>query len=170
MYGKSGNYFNFDQRLTPMRFLITFLLLFSGYALAQDEEHSGIEQQIERFFEGFHQRDTMIIKETVAKGVILQTVSRTNTGGNEVRTESFSSFLKTIAGIPDSVKFKEVLIDYKIRVDGSMANAWTPYEFWLEEQFSHCGVNSFQLAKLEGEWKIIYLIDTRRKEDCDGKE
>jgi hypothetical protein len=153
-----------------MKYVLVIFILFGGIASAQNSDQMGIRELIDRFFEGFHQRDTLMIKETVAEGVILQTVSRTNDGGNEVRTESFPGFLQSIARIPDSVKFKEVLFDYKIRVDGPMANAWTPYEFWLNEQFSHCGVNSFQVAKLKGEWKIIYLIDTRRKEGCDGTE
>jgi hypothetical protein len=55
---------------------------------------------------------------------------------------------------------------YNIQIDGAMANAWTSYEFWVNGSFSHCGVNSFQLFKDEGAWKIIYLIDTRRKEGC----
>ena len=35
--------------------------------------------------------------------------------------------------------------------------------FGLMDNFSHCGVNSFQLFNDNGQWKIIYLIDTRRK-------
>ena len=152
-----------------MKKLLVLLTLYSGFTFAQDTENTAIQQLIDRFFEGFHQRDTLVLKETVSDSVILQTVSKSNSGGNEVHTESFSSFLRSISRIPDSIRFKEVLFDYKIRVDGPMANAWTPYEFWIDEQFSHCGVNSFQLAKLDGVWKIIYLIDTRRKEGCDGE-
>lgn len=47
-----------------------------------------------------------------------------------------------------------------------MANAWTNYEFWLNDEFHHCGVNSFQLLKEDDIWKIIYLVDIRRVEDC----
>ena len=47
-----------------------------------------------------------------------------------------------------------------------MANAWTPYQFWFNDQFSHCGVNSFQLIKVDNTWKIFFLVDTRRK-DCE---
>lgn len=151
-----------------MKYILIFLILLSVPLQAQDEDNAEIRQLIEKFFEGFHQKDSLLIQETVSDGVILQTISRLNSGGNEVRTEAFSTFLRSITGIPDSVKFREVLFDYKIRIDGPMANAWTPYEFWINEQFSHCGVNSFQLAKLDGQWKIIYLIDTRRTEDCDG--
>ncbi len=47
-----------------------------------------------------------------------------------------------------------------------MANVWAPYEFYLNNDFSHCGVNSFQLFFDGIQWKIIYLIDTRRKQGC----
>jgi hypothetical protein len=31
-------------------------------------------------------------------------------------------------------------------------------------------VNSFQLIKLDGKWKISYIIDTRKKEGCEKTE
>ena len=71
-----------------------------------------------------------------------------------------------IANIPKDRKFEEKLLDFSIQVDGNMANAWTPYEFWYQEELSHCGVNSFQLIKEDDKWKIIYLVDTRRREGC----
>ncbi|MBT8322548.1 MAG: nuclear transport factor 2 family protein, partial [Eudoraea sp.] len=74
--------------------------------------------------------------------------------------------VEAIVSIPDTVKFEERIHSYQISIDGPMANAWTPYEFWLNDQFSHCGVNSFQLINDGSSWKIIYLIDTRRREDC----
>ena len=83
-----------------------------------------------------------------------------------MRTEDFSKFLKSIVSIPDTVNFQEKILSFSIQVDGAMANAWTPYEFWYNDAFSHCGVNSFQLFKDGADWKIIYLIDTRRKKGC----
>ncbi|HOD10564.1 MAG TPA: nuclear transport factor 2 family protein, partial [Flavobacterium sp.] len=40
---------------------------------------------------------------------------------------------------------------------------WTPYEFYVNEKLSHSGVNAFTLFKENEKWKIIHLIDTRRK-------
>ncbi|HKB42832.1 MAG TPA: hypothetical protein VKC90_00520 [Chitinophagaceae bacterium] len=53
-----------------------------------------------------------------------------------------------------------------IKIDGPLSIAWTPYNFYYNRQFSHCGVNSFQLVRLKGQWKIQYIIDTRRKQRC----
>jgi hypothetical protein len=133
---------------------------------AQESEHEAIKKTIMTFFEGFHKQDSVMIKETVDQSVILQTIATDSLGNNKVSTEAFSDFLKSIAGIPKTSQFQEVIQSFSIQVDGPMANAWTPYEFRLNGGFHHCGVNSFQLVKDREHWKIIYLIDTRRKEGC----
>jgi len=65
--------------------------------------------------------------------------------------------------------YEERLLSYKVLVDGNMAHVWTPYEFYVNGQLSHCGVNSFQLFNDNGQWKITYIIDTRRRNDCKTK-
>ena len=47
-----------------------------------------------------------------------------------------------------------------------MAHVWVPYKFYLNGMLSHCGANSIQLIKEEEGWKIISLLDTRRKNNC----
>ncbi|RYC52851.1 nuclear transport factor 2 family protein [Flagellimonas olearia] len=125
-----------------------------------------IKQVIETFFDGFHKQDSTIIKSVSADYVVLQTTGRDQEGKTRFRNEEFSKFLTSICSIPDSIKFEEKLTSFSIQVDRTMANAWVGYEFWLNDAFSHCGINSFQLVDFDGEWKIIYLIDTRGKEGC----
>ena len=133
---------------------------------AQDTDAKAVKTTITDFFEAFHNQDTTALR-TMAKGDIkLQSIS-VNKEGKSVLTESeYNQFLKSIAGIPKDNTFEEKLLSFNIQVDGNMANAWTPYEFWYNGNFSHCGVNSFQLIKEDEEWKIIYLVDTRRREGC----
>ncbi len=142
-------------------------MLLSATGIAQEGEQQAVQKTIEAFFDGFHQQDAAAIEETIASGVILQTIAKDSLGNNVVRTEDFSKFIKGIVSIPKTMKFKETIKSYSIQVDGPMANAWTAYEFHVNDTFSHCGVNSFQLVKQEGTWKIIYLIDTRRKKGCE---
>ncbi|MGB5275022.1 MAG: nuclear transport factor 2 family protein [Flavobacteriaceae bacterium] len=146
-------------------FAVLFVFCLSPLS-AQDSEQEAIQKTIMAFFEGFHRQDSLMIKETVDQNIILQTIGTDSLGNNEVRTEVFSDFLKSIVGIPKTTQFQEVIQSFSIQVDGPMANAWTPYEFSLNGGFHHCGVNSFQLVKDQEQWKIIYLIDTRRMEGC----
>lgn len=150
------------KQILPLIFLLSI-----GVSFAQESEELKVQKTIEAFFDGFHKQDSLLIKQTTIEGVIAQTIGAKKDGATTMRTEDFGKFLKAIASIPDSINFQEKLLSFNIQVDGSMANAWTPYEFWYNDAFSHCGVNSFQLFKQEGEWKIIYLIDTRRRKGCD---
>ena len=144
------------------------LLVFgiSFISFSQEQEYQHIKESIEIFFNGFHQRDSNIIKSVVARDIVLQTIGSDKEGNSRMRTDSFADFLKSIVSIPDSLDFKEEIHDYNIQIDGSMAHAWTPYTFWINGNTSHCGVNSFQLYNDDTSWKIIYLVDTRRKENC----
>lgn len=148
---------------------LLLLLLCLGAAVtagAQENPEEEVRQTIVRFFEGFHKQDSMIMKSVIGPDPTLQSIGTNKEGEPVLRNDSFDRLVQAIVSIPDTVNFEERITAYKIRVDGPMANAWTPYEFWLNDQFSHCGVNSFQLYHDGTSWKIIYLVDTRRREDC----
>ena len=146
--------------------LITMTLFFTSSIIAQDSEKDKVKHTIIEFFEAFHKQDTVMLKSMVMGNINMQSISVTREGKTRMDENDYSSFLNSIAGIPKDKTFEEKLLGFDIKIDGNMANAWTPYEFWFDGNFSHCGVNSFQLAKDNGKWKIIYLVDTRRQEGC----
>ena len=129
-------------------------------ANAQKQE---VQKTIEIFFEGFHQKDSMKIKSVCSDKIILQSISESSIKGNKLSDEKANAFYKSIASIPVNMKFQEKILSYNIQIDGAMAHVWAPYEFYLNEKLSHSGVNTFTLFKEKDSWKIIYLIDTRRK-------
>lgn len=145
------------------------LLLFGSISMSAQEasEEAKVKNAIDTFFEGFHARDSIVMKSILADDVVIQSIGRDKSGEIALTGEDVHKMLKGIVGIPLKTDFKEVLHSYDIKVDGAMAQAWTPYSFFVNGEFSHCGVDSFQLYKNEGKWKIIYLIDTRRKEGCE---
>ncbi|WP_299335420.1 nuclear transport factor 2 family protein [uncultured Psychroserpens sp.] len=144
---------------------ILIALLTTSLVFSQSSETDKVKATIDRFFEGFHKQDSTMILETVGKDIKMQSIGQNREGSFVLNTSEFKTFLNSIVSIPKEKTFKEELLGYNIQIDGNMAHAWTPYNFWFDKNFSHCGVNSFQLFKDNGNWKIIYLIDTRRK-DC----
>lgn len=155
------------KKLITTIFVLT--LSFSSFAQERPEEQE-IKQVIETFFDGFHTRDSMIMKSVVNDKVVMQSISKNAQGEVKLTQEDFGKFMRSIMAIPLTTEFREELHSYTINMDGEMANVWTPYSLFVNEQFRHCGVNSFQLAKQEGEWKIIHLVDTRRREGCDERK
>ncbi|WP_294820428.1 nuclear transport factor 2 family protein [uncultured Flavobacterium sp.] len=139
----------------------TAFIVFSIFAMQLHAQESEIKKSIATFFDGLHTADTLKIKSVCSDKLILQTITE-NAGGSKLERENISEFYKSVASIPKFTKIEERLLDYKIQVDDSLAHAWTPYEFYVNGKMSHSGVNSFQLYKDNGAWKIIYIIDTRR--------
>ena len=148
------------------RVIIFSIFLITLHLNAQTTQENEVKATIDRFFEGFHKGDTLILKETLADNVLLQTAYRNQQGKDILNTDDVKKLINAIGTRPADQKWDERLLSYTIKVDGNMANAWTPYEFWFNGNFSHCGVNSFQLFNDGGKWKIIYLIDTRRRKGC----
>lgn len=149
-----------------MKIYLFILIALSCMGVFAQNEEAEVQKTIETFFEGFHKQDSIQIKRAVSSSIVLQTIATDKEKNAFVKTEDFSAFLKGIAGLPKTISFEEKITGYTIKIDGLMAHAWTTYEFWSNGKFSHCGVNSFQLFNEGSVWKIIYLIDTRRKVGC----
>lgn len=137
------------------------------YFQEQDSEEAQVKSVIETFFEGFHKGDTTLMKSVMMPKMTMQTTFYNKKGEGVFKDDGGSAnLLKAISERPDDQKWDERLLDFNIQIDANMANAWVDYEFWFNGNFSHCGVNSFQLVKTEGKWRIIYLIDSRRRKGC----
>lgn len=138
--------------------LLLATLLWAQFIVAQE---SDIKKSIGIFFEGLQTADTIKMQSVCNKHLLLHTIYD-NPSGNKFEVDDMSKFYKSIASIPKELKIEERLLGYKILIDGPLAHVWTPYEFYINGKLSHSGVNSFEMIKENGMWKIVYIIDTRR--------
>lgn len=150
-----------------MKFFVIFLTFAASYttALAQTAEDS-VKAAVNKLFMAMKGSDTVMLKDAFHTGAILQTLARNKEGQLMVRTDQVADFAKQVSQFAKDAIDERIVFE-TVRIDGPIASVWTPYKLYLNGQFIHCGVNSFQLAKLNGVWKIQYLIDTRRKQGCD---
>lgn len=144
--------------------IFTTLLLFSIPSYGQSEEES-IQNVIESLFDGMRAKNIDQLAAVFADDAMMQTVALGD-DGPQVNPGSVSDFMKRISSTPADTQLDEQILGFEIKVDGPIASAWTPYEFYVNGAFSHCGVNSFQLVKFTEGWKVVYIIDTRRKDPC----
>ena len=144
---------------------LTLALLFS-LVQAQAQFFSEPEEVVIAFFNAFHQQDTLAMRELVHSRIKMQSLG-VKDDAVRLSTTTFDDFLKSIASIPEDMVFEERILDYKTQSDGLMANVWTPYEFYINGELSHCGANSFQMLFEEDRWKIFYIVDTRRGKGCE---
>ncbi|APZ45681.1 hypothetical protein BW723_04935 [Polaribacter reichenbachii] len=161
-----------------MQKIITYLviLIFSIKITAQEKSTSKdnleysikIKKVIETFFEGLHKGDSTLLKTTIHKDIKIQTTFTNKKGKNILKTETKKQLLTAIANKKPEHIYLVKLLSFDIKIDGNLASVWTPYEFYFNKKFSHCGANSFQLFNNNGNWQIIYLVDMRRTESCKG--
>jgi hypothetical protein len=130
----------------------------SAESAASEKE---VKQVIQNMFHAMQQADTTLLKTCFSDKVIFQTIVN-KLEGVVIKTESINDFLQSVGkqtpnAIDERIEFGA------IQIEPLMATVWTPYTFYFKGQYSHKGVNSFQLVKLKEGWKIQYLIDTRYK-------
>lgn len=138
-----------------------FIVLFTMSALivqGQTAEDS-VKQTVNLMFQGMNQADSSIVVSVFHPSAVLQTITK-----DGVKADSYTAFGASMRRLKKG-QLDERIVFGAVHVDGSLASVWTPYRLYFDGKFIHCGANSFQLVRTAGEWKIVHLIDTRRK-DC----
>lgn len=149
--------------MKPVAILLTFLLV-AGSLAAQTTEDS-VRSAIRHLFDGMKNADTKLFRSAFSDSAVLQTITRNKEGKTIVVNEDLDAFVGFIATLKKDSADERVRFE-TIKIDGPLAIVWAPYTFYHNGQFSHCGVDAFQLVRMEGGWKIVYLIDTRRRQGC----
>jgi len=150
------------RKLLFILFLLIFKFSYSQNVLAEKM----IKNTLNTFFEGLHKSDTSLINKSISSTLKLQTIFVNKKGEDILKTESKKDFLQSVVNKKKEDIWFEKLLSISIKIDGNLASVWVPYEFYFNDKFSHCGVNSFQLFNNNETWEIIYLVDTRKIENC----
>jgi hypothetical protein len=149
--------------------IITLLIIFvltTVVSAQTNNEQIAVKKTIETFFDGLHKGDSTIVSSTLHTTIKIQTTLTNKDGKKKLITDSKKKLLIGIANKKAENTYLEKLLSWDIKIDGNLASVWTPYQFYLNGKLSHCGANSYQLFNNNGKWEIIYLIDMRRRENC----
>lgn len=153
--------------MKKIRVILLMLLVAAVNTLhaQKNNEEEAIKNVINQLFDGVRKADSTAIRATFKEDAILQTVAKSKEGKAFLKTQKLNDFVASVAQVRNVV-LDERIVFAKILIDDNLASVWTDYQFFIGDKFNHCGVNSFQLVKIADTWKIVYLIDTRRKENC----
>lgn len=139
------------------------------FGLAAQEPESdeqAVLAVVQRLFDGMRANDGDIVRSVFADGAVLI--------GTEDREGEPSTRINPADGFADAVaratqSWDEPFWDPVVHVSDHLATVWTQYAFYLGgEQFLHCGVDAFILARSpDGGWKIVALADSRQTDNCE---
>ena len=148
--------------------LLTLSLVFSNReGFSQHEaDKAAIQKVIAQLFKGMQVGDSAMVHAVFTRSAMGGSVFRDKENNPVLSKEdSFADFFKAI-GTPHKETWHEETWDLSISIDDDLAQAWCQYAFYLDNKFSHCGIDAFYLHKEKTGWKIFYLVDTRRKQPC----
>ena len=150
--------------------LILMTLLLAPVAVAQHgsvnpAEHEVMEV-IETMFDGMRELDADKVASTFTEGAILNS-SGSRDGTPTVNSMPVANFIAAIRQSADGPSWDERIWNVRIDIKENLATAQMDYAFYAGERFSHCGSNTFQLARFgDGQWRTVALADTRVMGRC----
>ena len=152
-----------------IRFLCAVMALLGAHlpvrtAAAQSPAEQEVLASIRAFLDAMKAKDTTGMKLALDP-VTRFTLLRPSANGTKVMMLSGADFVKT-ATQSDGPTYDEPIRKPVVHIDGDLATVWAEYQVRMQGKVSHCGYDSFQLARLGGRWKILSVSDTFKREGC----
>lgn len=143
-----------------MRAVFLIVMLLVARSVSAQTSGDSVKNVINDLFKAMYNADSAGVVNVFAPGAVIHGLGKA--GVKPEKVEEFGSSMKRLkkGQLDERIEFEA------IHIDANLAAVWTPYRLYFDGKFMHCGADSFQLIRIDGAWKIVYLIDTRRK-DCD---
>lgn len=139
---------------------------FKTFAQQSTKDDAEVREVVKRLFHAMQLGDSALARSVFDKQVTTATVFKDKNGAVVMRREdSIMDFMKAI-GTPHQEVWYEEIWNLTVQLDGDFAQAWCDYAFYVDNKFSHCGVDAFHLYRSKEGWRIFHLADTRRKTEC----
>lgn len=126
-------------------------------------ERDAVLRVTDAFFRALSDADTATLSTLVARGTVLHSI-RQGDSGPVVGFRTREDFLTGIGS--DAADLLERVWEPIVLVKGRVAMVWTPYDFHINGEFSHCGTDVLTLLKLEEGWRITGLTYDVVTEEC----
>ena len=144
--------------------VIVACVLTAGLVLAQGQRTNSSEERevlavVDRFMHAITMADAKAFDALRLDGALATVQSPTPQGTTRIMRRPITS-ANLRAGS------RERYWDPTVLVRQNIAVVWTPYEFWIDGKTTHCGVDVFDLAKQDGEWRIAHAMYTVEPNAC----
>lgn len=139
------------------------LLLPLKVSAQADQEEARILHLVQRFFDALEKQDTITFREICLKEARNFAVREVQ-DSVIVRSQLSSAFRFNPRRI---LKERMRMQSTEIKVHDRVAMAWVPYDLWINDTFSHCGVDVFTFIHTDDGWKISSLAYTVETEGCE---
>ena len=146
---------------------LIFLISMSTLPAVAQEPNSGPEKEVvgvaEAFLSALSAADTAALANLLAPQAMIYSV-RDGTSEPSIRAVSRAAFLESLGG--EDQTLLERMWDSTVQVQDGVAMVWTPYDFHLNGEFSHCGIDVFTMLKSVEGWQVASITYNVVREGC----
>lgn len=150
------------QRILSATTIFLVLVCATKHAYAQNEKEQ-VLQVAQQLLDAIEEGDTTAFRALFVSNAMIYTVRERDGQPTTASRSPFTDTFRADTKIKEQMKDKGV----EVQIHGNIAQVWAPYNLWINDQFSHCGVDVFTLLKTTAGWRIAVLSYTIEKEDCD---
>jgi uncharacterized protein (TIGR02246 family) len=154
-----------------MRYLLTVLTLACLSAPvslgAQASDEAAVRAVVQDLFRHMKAGDADAMASLFHDDIRLVSTGVDGSGRPMAQVVPIQAWLDGVRG--STAELDEQVGDLEVRISQGLATVWTPYTLLVDGEFSHCGVDAFQLVRTPDGWRIMEVADTRMQEGCPGR-
>lgn len=149
-------------RTTLIAVAVTAAITVSAPLRAQSADSAAVLAVVDRLFTAMAQRDTAAAHAVLAPSS--QIVAVRSDTASAPRVQSDTTFVRALGAGHGQLRERIWLPTVQIR--GPLATVWAQYDFHLDGQRTHCGVDAFTLIRTDSIWRIVGIAYTVERHDC----
>lgn len=140
------------------------VLTYSSSAMAENTEEAGVIHAVDEFMRSIRLQDpelmaSVTMPEGRTSGLVYQD------GVPQFFSESFHEGRNRLAK-GDDATWSEAFWDPTVLIHNGIAVLWAPYSMDRDGIRLHCGIDVFNLALVDEEWKIVSIQFTAEPDGC----
>jgi hypothetical protein len=135
----------------------------SAKAQQSHPEYPAVQRVIDQFFESINTGNGELLASLEVEGAQVLNIREDVAGQYDFVERSWfgpDSFA-------DGARLTERYWDEQLLISDHLAVFWAPYDFHIDGEFSHCGIDVLNLIKIDGQWQIGHAMWTIQRPDCE---
>ncbi len=144
--------------------ILAVALSYSIISFSQSDDRALILETVQKFFDSIEFRDRQLLESILVPNSLNISARELDDGEAQFNVMSYDEVVTALTRPGRNAK--ERSWDETVLIQGNIAVVWTPYDFHVDGVFSHCGIDSFQLIKQDGQWLISNSSWTLETENC----
>lgn len=135
--------------------LLTAMLISASAIGDEAADRQAVIEVVVDFFEAMTARDVERMRAMMTEDGMIYGY-REGEDGTTVIRRPHREYLEGLA--TGEGRIVERFWDPEVMTYGRLATVWTPYDFYADGEFSHCGLNNFSMLRTDERWMITGVV------------